>query len=493
MHLIDPRALARRAFLKRSAQLAVTGAALPTVLNLAAMGEAAAFSATGYKALVCVFLEGGNDSYNTVVPYDTTSYDRYSLARGGRVDRTGGGIALARSALASTVLGPATALPGGLQYALHPEMTALAGLFNAGRAAVLLNVGPLVVPLTRAQYEGSNRALYPIPPQLFSHNDQQSVWQSSSPEGASAGWGGNIGDLALSSNGTNSMLTCISVTGNAVFLTGDDALAYKVNTLGAVKIGAVTSNVFNSSAVRQAMSTLVQQTRGDSIEEEYNRVTRRAIAQEAVVSAGLGSGDGLGTGPKFASFAALPADNALASQLKLVARLIAARASFGVTRQVFFVSMGGFDFHDKQIADQAKALRKVSDALSAFYETTAQLGVAGQVTAFTASDFGRTLTSNGDGTDHGWGGHQFIVGGAVQGQRFVGTPPPISKDDGGGTENQSHVGFGRLLPSTSVDSYAATLARWFGVQGTELNAILPNLRNFGTVGGADDPSTLGFL
>ena len=175
MHLLQPELHTRRAFLRRSSQLGLAGTALPFALNLAAMGEAAAFDASDYKALVCVFLYGGNDYANTVVTYDDASYDRYSAIRGGGAGRTAGGIALAKDALTNTLLRPTTPLGGGRQYALHPAMTGLTNLFNTGKAAVQLNVGPLVVPLTRAQYSSSNRTLYPLPPKLFSHNDQQSV------------------------------------------------------------------------------------------------------------------------------------------------------------------------------------------------------------------------------------------------------------------------------------------------------------------------------
>ena len=286
MHLLQPDLHSRRAFLRRSSQLALTGTALPFALNLAAMGEAAAFDATDYKALVCVFFYGGNDYANTVVTYDDASYNLYSTIRGGGAGQTAGGIALAKSALGSTVLNPSTPLAGGRQYALHPSMTGLANLFNNGKAAVQLNVGPLVVPLTKAQYSGSDRANFPLPPKLFSHNDQQSIWQSSSPEGSTIGWGGNIGDLALSGN-TNSLFTCINVTGNAVFLSGDSALSYQVSTGGAVAINAVKNNVYGSSAVKTALAGLVQQPRTHTLENEYNRVTTRAIGAESQIATGL--------------------------------------------------------------------------------------------------------------------------------------------------------------------------------------------------------------
>ncbi|WP_372658927.1 DUF1501 domain-containing protein [Hydrogenophaga sp.] len=475
----------RRAFLRRTAQLAFTGAALPTALNLAAMGEAAAFNATDYKALVCVFLYGGSDYANSVVTYDNASYDLYSAIRGGGAGRTAGGVALAQSALSATLLQPTTALPGGRQYALHPAMTGLAGLFNSGAAAVQLNVGPLVVPLTRNDYRGSNRTLYPLPPKLFSHNDQQSVWQSSSPEGSKVGWGGHVGDLALSSN-SNSLFTCVSVTGNAVFLSGDSALSYQVSTSGAVKIKSTASNVYNSSAVRDAIGQIAQQSRSHVLENEYNRVTQRAITSESALTAALAPFPA--TEAPFSSF---PANNNLADQLKMVARMIAAQSSLGAKRQVFMVSMGGFDLHDNLVAQQAVLMGRLSEALTAFHDATVQLGVANKVTAFTASDFGRTLASNGDGSDHGWGSHHFLVGGAVKGQAFYGKAPPVSVGNStSDAEDQWHVGQGRLLPSTSVDQYAATLANWFGVEGGEMAGILPNLKNFS---GSQYPANLGFM
>ena len=484
MHLLQPQLHSRRAFLRRSGQLALSGTALPFALNLAAIGEAAAFDASDYKALVCVFMYGGNDYANTVVTYDDPSYNLYSSIRGGGAGQTAGGIALAKANLAATLLSPTAPLLGNLQYALHPSMTGLAGLFNSGQAAVQLNVGPLVVPLTKAQYSGADRRTYPLPPKLFSHNDQQSIWQSSSPEGSTVGWGGNIGDLALSSNG-NSLFTCISVTGNAVFLSGDSALAYQVSTGGAVAINAVKNNVYGSSAVRSALSTLVQQSRTHTLENEYNKVTARAIGGESQVTSGL-AGVTLAT--------AFPAGNSLADQLKMVARLIGARTSLGAKRQVFLVSIGGFDLHDNLISQHPTVLGKVSDAMTAFYNATAELGVANKVTAFTASDFGRTLASNGDGSDHGWGSHHLMVGGAVNGKALYGTAPPVSVGGTAAASDQWHVGQGRLLPSTSVDQYAATLAKWFGVADAELAGILPNLRNFGSVAGRPDyPVNLGFM
>lgn len=508
MHFLQPQLHSRRAFLKRSGQLALAGTALPLALNLAAMGEAAAFNATNssnatdYKALVCVFMYGGNDSANTVVPFDIANYDLYSAIRGGGPGRTAGGIALGQAALGSTVLNPtvpATNYPGytggARQFALNPAMGTLANLFNTNKAAVVLNTGPLLIPLTRDQYNSANYALYPRPPRLFSHNDQQSVWQSSSPEGSKVGWGGNIGDLALSANTTaGSIFTCMSVTGNAVFLSGDTALQYQVSKTGAIPVNSAVNAAapFGSSNVGLALNSLIQQPRAHVLENEYNKVTARSMSSYSAVSNALTQSD---PALPFANAnAAFPSGNALADQLKMVARLIKGRSSLGVQRQVFLVSIGGFDTHDYLARDHGGfmdasnnmipgLMGQVNDAMSAFYYATVEMGLADKVTTFTASDFGRTLTSNGDGSDHGWGGHHFVVGDAVKGKAFYGTAPPISASDAKtgnayNPENQWHVGKGRLLPTTSVDQYGATLAQWFGVAQSEMVSVLPNIGNF---------------
>jgi uncharacterized protein (DUF1501 family) len=488
MHNTDPTPLNRRAFMRRAGHLAAVGAATPLGLNLAALGEAAAFTATDYKALVCVFLYGGNDHANTVVAYDEANWQRYRTIR--QAGPGPAGLALERSALAATRLQPTVPLAGGLQFALHPAMPGLAGLFDTGRAAVLLNVGPLIRPTTRREYRSNDRERYPLPPQLMSHNDQQSVWQAQGAEGSAYGWGGNIGDLALANNG-EALFTCISASGNAVFLTGQNAVQYQISRGGAVALSALANGPHgmrgnpNLPAIRQHLGTLLTEPRSHLLENEYNRITRRSIDAEVMMTAALATAN-LTT--------AFPGGNTLADELKIVARTIAARQALGSKRQVFLVSLGGFDLHDRLVEEQPGLLRKVSEAMTAFHAATVELGVADRVTAFTASDFGRALASNGNGTDHGWGGHHFVVGGAVRGKAFYGTPPPMAASDADTAENQWHIGQGRLIPSTSVDQYAATLGRWFGVSDGELGGILPNLRNFGAAAGRPDyPTTLGFL
>ena len=451
---------ARRAFLRRAGQLGLAGVAAPWAINLASMGEAAAFTATDYKALVCVFLYGGNDYGNTVVPFDNANYAKYATIRTG--------IATSQASLAATALSPTTALPNGMVLALAPQLAPLKTLFDAGKLAVQLNVGTLIQPTTLAQY---NAKSVPLPPKLFSHNDQQSVWQSSSPEGSTTGWGGRIGDAALSNN-TNSVFSCISVTGNAVYLAGKTALQYQVGTGGAVAISGIKSGVYGSSSCGAALNALVTQASTQLLENEHARITSRSISAEGQVTSALASSPGLTT--------PFTASNPLAVQLQMVARLIAARGALAPKRQVFMVSMGGFDLHDGLPTLHPGLLTNVADALSSFYNATVELGIADKVTAFTAAEFGRTLASNGDGADHGWGSHHFVLGGAVQGKQFYGKAPAIAVN---GTED---VGQGRLLPTTSVDQYAATLANWFGDSATEMKLAVPNSGN-------DTTTTLGFV
>ncbi len=453
----------RRAFLKRSAALGIAGGAAPFVTNLAAIGEAAAATASDYKALVCVFLFGGNDYANTLPPYDQASYNLYAAARQN--------LAHPRATLAATLLNPSTALAGGRQYALSPTMAPLVPIFDAGRMAVVLNVGTLVQPTTKAQYTANSVRL---PPKLFSHNDQQSYWQASNPEGATSGWGGRLGDLLQSGNGT-ATLTCINATGNAVFLSGRTAIPYSVGTTGPIALLNNGSTLFGSTAAASTLRTLMTGTNANMFANEHATVSRRALDTYAQVNAAL-------AGAPVANFPLFPTGNNLASQLQIVARLISVSQELGAKRQVFFVSQGGFDLHDNLLAQHPGLLGNVANAIRAFYDTTVALGVADRVTTFTGSDFGRTLQSNDDGSDHGWGGMHFVAGGAVNGRRFYGTPPAI------GNNTPDDVGQGRLLPTISVDQYASTLASWFGVSASNMSTVLPNIGNY-------NPSTwnLGFV
>ncbi|WP_428028005.1 DUF1501 domain-containing protein [Altererythrobacter sp.] len=448
--------ISRRAFLKRSGKLAVAGAASSYAMGLAGIGEAAAFNSdASYKALVCVFLHGGNDYANTLIPFDGANYSRYSSIRGSRV-------AIPQSKLAATLLhNPEDqVLTDGITYSLAPTMPRLKSRFDQGKLAPLMNVGPLEAPLTKAQYEGGNT---PRPAFLFSHNDQQSTWQSSKPEGAKTGWGGRMADLAQTSN-TNSMFTAMSVAGNGIFLQGDDAVPYRISTRGAPQFaGLQYGRVYDSPQASNALERLLTMSDGHVLKSDYANVNARSIEYGAFINNVLQGGSvstDFGTG------------NELAEQLSMVAQLIAARDRLGVKRQIFLVSMGGFDSHSGLTGSHDALLGQLDFAMDAFYRATLELGVSDQVTTFTASDFGRTLSVNGDGSDHGWGGHHFILGGAVRGGRFYGKAPHVS------LTSDDQVGRGRLLPTTSVDEYSATLARWFGISELELPSVSPNIGRF---------------
>ena len=324
-------------------------------------------------------------------------------------------------------------------------------------------------PTTKAQYTAKS---VPLPPKLFSHNDQQSVWQSSSPEGAASGWGGRIGDRFEAGNG-NATFSCVNVSGNAVFLSGRSAVPYQVSTNGPVQLNGLKSPLFGSAACSDALRAIVSAPRAHLFEAEYARVMTRSLDAGQVLTSALAAAPALAT--------AFPSGNSLADQLRLVARMISNADAIGATRQVYFVSMGGFDNHDGLATTHPALLTSVADALGAFHAATIELGVADRVTSFTASDFGRTLTAN-DGSDHGWGSMHFVLGGAVRGGRFYGTPPAVANN------GPDDVGQGRLLPTTSVDQYAATLARWFGLSDAELLDVLPNLANWNA-----SQRTLGFV
>ncbi len=445
--------LSRREFLKRASALSFAGTATPFALNLASIGSASAQVAGGYRAVVCLFLFGGNDHTNTIIPYDQTEYNEYFNSRPD--------IALMRNDLAGTATAP-VASQGGRSFAFHPSLTSLKGLYASGNLAVVANVGPLIEPTTKTQYQ--NRSV-PLPPKLFSHNDQQSVWQANTAvgEGARLGWGGRMGDMLASQNGLP-IFTAVSAAGNTVFLSGENVLQYQMSTSGAINIRGISGSLFGSSSASSLYQQLITRNSSHLFEDELGNVISRSIDSNALLSSSL---------PPASQFMTpVPSGNRLASQLNIVARMIFARGSLGTSRQVFFVSQGGFDNHDFLLDRHGGLMQTLDEAIGAFYGWLGEMSMENNVTLFTASDFGRTLTSNGDGSDHGWGAHHFVVGGAVQGGDIYGTFPQVAF----GTPED--VRQGNLLPSTSVDQYAATFARWLGVTDTNVPDVIPNIVNF---------------
>ena len=466
--LINPNA-SRREFLRRSSALGAAGigsVGAPLAINLAAIGELAAQTATDYKAIVCIFLLGGNDYANTVTPFDTTNYNLYAGLRGTTLAYPLSSLSALSPLAASGTIGD-TDLQGR-QYALAPNLAMLVPIFNDKKLAVVLNTGTLIQPTTKAQYSAKSVLL---PPKLMSHNDQQSYWQSSGAEGSTSGWGGRMGDIFASGNG-NSTFTCVSVTGNAVFLSGKSSVQYQVSTSGSVPLTAIKTPLFGSTTLANTLKSLITAPSTQMFESEHSRIMARALTANDSLTAALAAS------PPFTD----PFDttNSLAMQLKMVAQIIGARNALTAKRQVFFVSLGGFDTHDRLTTDHPALMLKVADAMADFNRAMIASGTQNMVTSFTASDFGRTLTGNSDGSDHGWGSHHFVMGGAVNGQRFYGAPPAVASN------GPDDIGQGRLVPTTSVDQIASTLATWFGVSTTSLADVLPNLNNFAT-------KKLGFL
>ena len=441
--------LGRRGFLQRSASLAaLTGT--PFAANLLAMGSAAAQSATDHKALVCIFLYGGNDQSNTMVPTGSSEFAAYQRARPE--------LALPSSQLLK--LAPASY--SGPAIALNSALAPLKTLFDSQKLALLANVGTLAEPTSKTQWNSGTPSV-DVPYQLFSHSDQQGAWQTGLPDRpSSTGWFGRIGDLTQSAfNPGSGVSMSISVGGNAIMMAGDDTIQYQINPSGAVRVQAL-DGLYGSAAGATAVRRLMTDVRSPLLEKELNKVSARAISAETLVTSAV-AGVNLTT--------VFPTTG-IGQQLQMAAKMIGARGALAQRRQVFFVQAGGYDFHDNLVDTQNRLLRELADAMAAFYQATVALGVASQVTTFTASEFGRGLQSNGRGSDHGWGGHQFVMGGAVRGKTVVGKFPTVAL---GGPED---AGQGRLIPTTSVDEVASTLAKWFGVSSSGIATVVPNIGRF---------------
>ncbi|MBZ5661972.1 MAG: DUF1501 domain-containing protein [Acidobacteriia bacterium] len=441
--------------LLRLACCSAAGASLLGGLSKFGLVSALAQGATDYKALVCIFMFGGNDSNNMLVPTDSR-YTQYLQAR---------------SVLA---LPQAELLPlqinGQSIYGLHPNIPEMQGYFNNQKSlAIIANVGTLVQPTTQATY----RAFKNLPENLFSHSDQQNQWQSAQLSGIPvSGWAGKVADNVQTFNASAQFPPILSISGNPVFCTGITTRPFSMDPGQPPGLQG-----FDSSAASQARYSATQQLltfdSGLSMVQAANSVTGHAVQFATVLSNALKSINPLQT--KFPG-------NYLGQQLQQVAQVIAAQSALGVKRQIFFCSVGGFDTHADQLPQQVQLLSTVSQGMSAFYQATQELGVANQVTQFTLSEFSRTLEpgSNG-GSDHAWGSHQFILGGAVKGNAIYGTFPTLAL---GGPDDADQNG--RWIPTTALDQYAATLATWFGVSTANLSSIFPNLANF-------PASNLGFM
>jgi len=453
----------RRQFIRQCACAALgTTSIASTIWNLRSIRAATANSigaaaASDFKALVCLFLYGGNDANNLIIPSDTSDYNAYAAARQG--------LAIPQSSLLPIT--PAS-YADGRTFGLHPSLLdapagpstlpGLQNLFAQGKLALLSNVGTLVAPVTRAQYLSDTAAL---PPQLFSHNDQSVQWQTSVPDQPPrSGWGGRMADLLISMNGTAQISMSISLAGTNTFQVGNTVFEYQMSPYG------VTSLTGYSGNTKTALDSLISLPHQNLFEDEFAKITRRSLDNAALLSTAL-------AGVNLTTF--FPTGNYLADQLKMIAKMIAARNTLGMSRQIFFCSVGGYDTHGDQLTAHANLLTELNNALASFYQATVDLGVADKVTTFTASDFGRTFpVNNGAGSDHGWGNHQIILGGAVKGRDIYGRVPALVVNGPDDTDE------GRWIPTTSVDEYSATLAKWFGVTPTDMATVFPNLSRFST-------------
>lgn len=440
-----------------------------TLFNLGMANEAASRSAMtsstppgDYKALVCLLLTGGNDSFNMLVPTDNNAYAEYTTTRSNQ--------ALARNSLLNL-----TPLGGNApSLALHPAMPQIQQLFNAGNLAFIANVGTLVQPTTRQQYFSGGVSL---PLGLFSHSDQIQQWQTSVPQSRTAyGWGGQVADILQSMNTNQNISMSISLAGRNVFQSGNATAEYTIRSSGTGSTGI--DGYSGPSAIDQiktsAVRSLMEQQYSDVFKRTYADVISNAQSTHELFSSAVG---GVNLTTPFSS-------TELSQSMNMIARTIAARNSLNVCRQTFFVNFGGWDHHDELLNSQNSMLTVVNNALSEFNTAMNALNLTNEVTTFIISDFARTLTSNGNGTDHGWGGNVMVMGGSVNGGRVYGQYPTLALG------SALDIGNGVLIPTTSTDEYFAELAQWFGVSNSDLLTIFPNLSNFYTPG-ATPP--IGFM
>lgn len=446
----------RRDFLKDSLCASLGATAAAGLLSNLSLTAAATPQSGDYKALVCIFMFGGNDGDNTIIPYSQSDYTEYARARSI--------LALPRASLLPVT--PNTR--DGRDFAFHPSLPELQALFAQKKLALVANVGPLLAPVTKDQYRSRS---VPLPPQLFSHNDQQVHWQTSWPnEVAKTGWGGRLADAINSLNSNAQLSMSVSLAGTNVFQTGSQVFPYMVSSQGVVSLWYYNEVWGNPGTI--VTKAFLDAEYNNLLEKTYGSIFKRAIDNAQRLGQVLEAAPTINT--------VFPADNDLAEQLKMVARLISVRNQLGLRRQVFFCSIDGFDTHGEQLNTQAMLLRELSQAMQAFYQATVELGVAEQVTSFTSSDFGRTYLSNGKGSDHGWGGHHFVMGGSVRGGDIYGSIPVLR------VNGPDDAGEGRWIPTIATDEYAATLAQWFGVSPGDLPDVFPNINRFAR-------NNLGFL
>jgi uncharacterized protein (DUF1501 family) len=457
----------RRNFLKNAgmicAGLSTSASSIFQLKNLAAMSGQDLTNASDYKALVCVYLSGGADSFNMLVPRGQSEYGEYLATRSN--------LAINRDQLLS--INPLNI--SGVEFGLHPMMPNIQQMFNQGEAAWLTNVGTLVKPVTKNDYINGN---VPLPLGLFSHSDQGNQWLTASPsERSIKGWAGKISDLLYDTNTEQQISMNISFAGSNIFQKSNRNVEFSVNNNGAVTLDGYTDEMYGiNPATKAAVDKMLSHNYNDPFKNTYKNLFRTSLDSAIRFNDIIDK-----TTPIATPFP----DDYMANHFKMIAKIISARNELGFKRQIFFVDVGGWDNHDDLLNDQNYLLMKLDMALGAFNNALKEINMTDDVVTFTMSEFARTLTSNGNGTDHAWGGNVFAFGGPVRGNNLYGTFPSLAMD------SSLDVGSGSLIPTMANDLYFAELALWFGVPQSELHTVLPNLHNFYAQGSTNNP--LGFL
>lgn len=444
---------------------------LSSITNMGLLNAAAAANrpffpnplSNNYKAIVCVLLSGGNDSFNMLMPRGTSEYADYASVR-------------TDLAIPQADLLPISPLnPDGKDYGLHPNMPYIQNLFETGELSFLANVGALVQPTTLSDYQNDNN----LPLGLFSHSDQRTHWQTSVPQDRDAlGWGGRLADILYTNNANQNVSMNISLNGINTFQQGNTIREYAIEKAGtgSVAISGSTNTGFYQSMKRETLDNLLDVNYQNVLKTAYNN----SISDSNNNSIEFGAAIAAGT-PITTQFG----DDGFSQRLNMIAKTIAAKDILGVSNQTFFVQLSGFDTHDNFLVEHGALMTELDNGLKAFSDAMIELGVNNDVTTFTISDFARKLISNGNGSDHGWGGHAMVMGGAVNGQHIYGNYPDLY------VGNPMDTGNGRIIPSTSCDEYFAELALWFGASSSDLNQILPNINNFWTPTTGGSP--IGFM
>lgn len=456
----------RRKFLGSLPCLALgTTTLYSSLINLKAMNSIMASTSTvggEYKALVCLLLSGGNDSYNMLIPRGNAEYAEYAAVRSD--------LAIPQDQILP--INPETT--DGREFGLHPSLSGLKGIFDSGNAAFISNVGTLVEPTSKVSMQ-SGAAKLPLG--LLSHSDQVMHWQTAFPQDRSnTGWGGKMADILKSMNDDTGVSMNISLGGNNLFQRGEDVTEYAINPDGGVAIfGWNEPELPLFQLMTEDVTDMMNKQYEDVFKDSYTGVLKRSVESNETFNSAIRN---VTVNTPFSM-------DQLSQKMRMIAQSIGAREQLGAKRQIFFVDIGGFDNHDELLNAHSGLMQRVDNAMTSFYAATEELGVSDCVTTFTISDFARTLTSNGNGTDHAWGGNAIVMGGAVKGKNMYGDYPMLTLD------NDLEIGGGIMIPTTSADEYFAEMALWFGISPNDLSQIFPNIGNFYDVGSSERP--LGFM